>query len=301
MFWFWSHRDQFDYPLNRLYQAVDIRKQSMHQWLDRQLLLQDEWEQLLSVVKDIRVEHPGMSARKLYHMVQPSTIGRDRFISMCMDWGLRLQVKSNPARTTNSLGVTRFPNLIKGLQVTRTNQVWVSDITYYRIGNRFYYLTFIMDLKSRFIVGHCVSKTLSTHDTTLPALKMALSLSKVPKGLILHSDGGGQYYSKEYLEMTNKRGMKNSMTRDTGENNHAERINGTIKNQYLSGYMPTTFEGLVNQTKRAVDNYNYTRPHESLNLTTPSSQHCLVKEKNKPEIKTSRQRQTTKMKYTKYS
>lgn len=298
--WFWSHRDQIDYPLNRLYRAVQIRKQSMHQWLDRQLLLQDEWEQLLAVVKDIRIEHPGMSARKLYHMVRPSTMGRDRFISLCMEYGLRIQAPSNPARTTNSLGVTRFPNLIKGIEIKKVNQVWVSDITYYRIGSRFYYLTFIMDLKSRFIVGHCVSKTLSTNDTTIPALKMAIGLQKVPKGLILHSDGGGQYYSKEYLDMTKKNFMKNSMTQDTGENNHAERINGTIKNQYLSGYMPTTFEGLVIQTQRAVDNYNFTRPHESLNLSTPSTEHGLVRKKNKHAIKSSL-RQTTQMEYTKNS
>ena len=64
--------------------------------------------------------------------------------------------------------------------------------------------------------------------------------------------------------------MKNSMAQTNSENNHAERVNGTIKNQYLSYYMPTSFNELVNNTERAVFNYNYSRPHESLNNATPA-------------------------------
>ena len=243
----------------------------MHEWIDRQLILKDEWEQLIPIIKAIRKEHPAMASRKLYHMIQPETIGRDRFIELCMQCGFRIAVKPNVMRTTNSLGVIKFPNLIQGVQVKRINQVWVSDITYYRIGNRFYYITFIMDMKSRYIVSHHVSKTLATEDTTLPALTKILYIRNIPKALILHSDGGGQYYCKEYLALTKKYCIKNSMTEDVGENNHAERINGTIKNQYLSGYMPTAFDQLVRQTARAVNNYNYYRPHESLKLATPAS------------------------------
>ena len=69
-----------------------------------------------------------------------------------------------------------FENLIKGMELKGINQVWVSDITYYRIGERFYYLTFILDLYSRYIVGHAVSESLFTEQTTIPALNMALTL-----------------------------------------------------------------------------------------------------------------------------
>ncbi|MBK8811967.1 MAG: DDE-type integrase/transposase/recombinase [Acidobacteria bacterium] len=77
-------------------------------------------------------------------------------------------------RTTDSRGVTRFDNLIAGFELTGVNQVWVSDIAYYRIGERFYYLTFIMDLFSRRIVGWRSRDNLMTEHTTLPAIRMAI-------------------------------------------------------------------------------------------------------------------------------
>ena len=112
-------------------------------------------------------------------------------------------------KTTNSLGVTRFENLIIDFKLTGVNQVWASDITYYRIGERFYYLTFILDLYSRFIVGYTVSVGMLTEQTTIPALNMALKLREPTQGLIFHSDGGGQYYCKKFLAITKSRLIEN--------------------------------------------------------------------------------------------
>ena len=160
------------------------------------------------------------------------------------------------------MGVTRFENHLLNLELTHVNQVWVSDITYYAISNRFYYLTFIMDLYSRTIVGYAVSENLFTENTTLPALKMALRVRQGCnlKGLIIHSDGGGQYYSKVFLEIT--KDMVNSMCESVYENIHAERINGTIKNQYLEGYKPANFEELKKMSAKAVNMYNRYKPHQ---------------------------------------
>ncbi|MCK7538674.1 MAG: hypothetical protein MZV63_50845 [Marinilabiliales bacterium] len=96
---------------------------------------------------------PVCAARDIYLKLQPSCMGRDQFERFCMDSGYRLKRLRNYRVTTNSLGVTRFPNLIKELEVTRVNQVFVSDITYYDMGSKTYYLTFIMDLFNREIVG----------------------------------------------------------------------------------------------------------------------------------------------------
>ncbi|MDV7398262.1 DDE-type integrase/transposase/recombinase, partial [Arthrospira platensis SPKY1] len=100
-----------------------------------------------------------------------------------------------PIRTTNSLGVTRFENLLKGLELSHPNQVWSSDITYHELVDGVCYLTFIMDVYTRRILGHSVSRSLRTEDTTIPALRQALRLRKDMdlNGLIFHSDGGGQY------------------------------------------------------------------------------------------------------------
>ena len=109
-------------------------------------------------------------------MISPNSMGRDKFEQFCYLYGYKLSVKRNYHWTTNSLEITRFENLIKGMELTGINQVWVSEITYYRIGEGFYYLTFILDLYSRYIVGHAVSESLFTEQTTIPAPNMALTL-----------------------------------------------------------------------------------------------------------------------------
>lgn len=203
-------------------------------------------------------------------MIRPPHLGRDRFEAFCFKNGFKVRVKRSFHRTTNSLGVTRFDNLLAARQVTGINQAWASDITYYRIGDKFYYLTFIMDLYSRFIVGHSASRTLLAEDTTIPALRMALKARHTTEGLIIHSDGGGQYYSKEWLDLTKKGKLANSMCEIVYENACAERLNGTIKNDYLVHYGPENFDKLVTLLQKTILNYNYTRPHQSTNKLSPA-------------------------------
>jgi transposase InsO family protein len=209
----------------------------------------------------------------MYILIKPGTMGRDRFESFCNETGHKLKVKRNPVITTDSRGTTHFDNHLLDLELTAVNQAWVSDITYYRIKEDVYYLTFIMDLFSRRIVGHKASKRLLTSLTTLPALKMAISTRKNIdlEGLILHSDGGGQYYATELLNMTRKKKIINSMAKSVYENPHAERINGTIKNEYLSGYQPLNFDQLTKLLTKAVKMYNMHRPHNSLNKLNPNA------------------------------
>ena len=245
-----------------LYQAAGLTKQAFHQYLDRKLEQRNECEQLLPLIAEIRKEYPALSAREMYRIIQPVRMGRDRFEKYCFEEGFKLERKRAFHRTTNSLGVTRFPNLIKGLELKGVNQVWVSDITYYRIQDRFYYLTFITDQFSRRILGHSVSEDLLTENTTIPALKMAFQTRQGIRPMIFHSDGGGQYYSKEFRALTGPN-IANSMGECAYENPHAERVNGLIKNDYIIHYGPQSIEELRVQTKRAVDNYNLKR-HSAL-------------------------------------
>lgn len=223
----------------------------------------------MSQVKELRLGHPRMSSRMMYGLISPVHLGRDRFEAFCFDNGFKVSMKRSFHRTTNSLGVTRFTNLLEGKRVTGVNQFWVSDITYYRIGEKFYYITFILDLYSRFIVGHSVSEDLSTEQTTLAALQMAIETGRPLQGLIFHSDGGGQYYCKEWLKLTRHHQMKNSMCESVYENAHAERLNGTIKNDYLIPYGIDSFVELITNTKKAIWKYNCERPHQSIGKISP--------------------------------
>jgi putative transposase len=256
--------------MNAIYRSLGMSKQSFHQRLDRQLILLQEMEQLLILVRQIREDHPRMSSRQMYRLIKPIHLGRDRFEAFCFENGFKVSVKRSFHRTTNSLGVTRFCNLLDDQELNNINQIWVSDITYYRIGERFYYLTFILDLYSRAIVGHSVSQDMLTSSTTIPALRLALRYRTILPGLIFHSDGGGQYYCKEWLQLTSCNQIKNSMCDNVYENSHAERINGIIKNDYLAGYGPESYQQLITMTAKAVSKYNNEKPHGAIGNISPT-------------------------------
>jgi transposase InsO family protein len=254
--------------------------------LMRRKYKEEEQEQLIPVINEIRRDHPRMSARDIYLKLQPACMGRDRFERFCMDSGYRIKQLRNYRVTTTSLGVTRFPNMIKELKVTRVNQVFVSDITYFDIGSATYYLTFIMDLYNREIVGFSASDNLRTESTTLPALHRAIRERGGAnlRGTIMHSDGGGQYYSNDFKALTKEMWMVNSMTEEkVYENSHAERLNGIIKNNYLYPYGPTSLTTLKRLLERAVFMYNNGKPHKALGKLTPSMfRNTIDNEDNSP-------------------
>ena len=257
--------------MNTLYKSIGISKQSFHQKMDRMIIVLSEQKQLLILIHQIREDHPTMGCRDMYYKLKPQTMGRDAFEEFCKNENLIVEGVKNWRRTTDSSGVVRFENLIINLSINGLNQVWQSDITYYEVMGTFYYITFIEDACSRKIVGHFVSKRLYTEQTTLPALEMAIKQRKNTnlQGLILHSDGGGQYYDKEFIKLTQKHKINNSMCEYPWENGKAERLNGVIKNNYLKHRKINNYNELVKEVDRSVQLYNEQKPHIGLNRKTP--------------------------------
>jgi putative transposase len=260
--------------MKEILDAVGTSKQAFFQMMKRSHYREEEREQLLPLIKEIRKDHPAMGARDMYIKLKPATLGRDRFERLCFEHGYRVKRLKNFRKTTNNQGVTRFPNRIRDIKLTGVNQVFVSDITYYEMGSRFYFITLIMDLYNREIVGWSASNNLRTECTTLPALhQLVQQRGKANlKGSIIHSDGGGQYYCHEFKELTKELKMINSMTEETVyENSHAERLNGTIKNSYLYLYGPNNMSSLIRMLEKAIRMYNTEKPHKSLGKKTPIS------------------------------
>jgi transposase InsO family protein len=256
--------------LNQLYACVGISRQGAHQSRARLAGQLDTRSHLDVIIKQVRGHHPTLSCRAMYWLIQPHRMGRDRFEALCRQLGYLTHTRRNLARTTDSSGVIRFDNLTVGLVVDGVNQLWSSDITYFRVGESFYYLTFVLDCFSRRIVGHSVSSRLSTQHTTLPAVRKAVATRKgACRGTILHSDGGGQYYAEKFLEYTHSKGLINSMCEQAWQNPYAERVNGTIKNSYLHHYQIRDMPDLVKKVELAVRLYNFERPHKSLSWVSP--------------------------------
>ena len=206
-------------------------------------------------------------------------IGRDKLFSILRTNRMLIRRRRSRHRTTYSeRWYNRFDNLIKGWSPNAPGQVWVSDITYLRIGSGFAYLSLITDAFSRKIVGYHVAQSLHAINT-YKALQMALDNEpNLQKGIIHHSDRGTQYCSSQYTETLKQHGFKISMTQssDPLDNSIAERINGIIKQEFTDFYYLTGIRKAKRFVTKAVNNYNLLRPHDSLNKRTPHQVHLCV-------------------------
>lgn len=232
-----------------------------------ELIFNSNLNDLLTEAEALREEHPGCGVEKMYYTLNPDFIGRDKFIDLFMDIGFRIRRNKNYRRTTYSIK-NEYPNLIKGLSVAAPSTVWQSDITYIDIGDKFYYAVFIIDVYTKKIVGYNVSENMRA-TANLQALQMALKNHQAP--MIHHSDRGSQYIYHEYINTLKSKGTKISMALTAQDNAYAERINQTIKYEYLKYWKPKTFKELERCMRRAVTQYNERRPHNHLKKMAPSS------------------------------
>lgn len=234
--------------------------------------------QVMDLVKEEREIQPRTGTRKL-HKVLGNTfhewglkVGRDRLFDILRINDMLVRPKKITFKTTNSYHhFYKYSNLVKDMNVTAPNQVWVSDITYIRTVKGFCYLALITDMYSRKIVGYDISDSLELTGC-LRALQKALRQARPATGLVHHSDRGIQYCSKEYVNELKKRDIRISMTEENHcyENAIAERVNGILKDEfYLDQCFVNTFNAAV-ATKNAIDIYNNKRLHLSLGYKTPN-------------------------------
>lgn len=256
--------------MKALYQLAGISKQGHYKSVSRERKQHYQEVELVNLAKQVRLDHKRMGMRTLYDKLQPKCIGRDRFVEVLRRNGMQIQRVRSFKRTTFAHPSSRYPNLLSGKELDDTNQAWVSDITYVRVKERFYYLTMILDVYSRRIVGWSLSKTLEA-ESNMKALRMALRCRKGAnlEGLIHHSDRGSQYVFKPYLKLLKSKGVEVSMGEKAWENAHAERINGIIKLDYIQPFHPKSWEQLKKVTKKAIKLYNCERPHSSIRKSTP--------------------------------
>ena len=255
-----------------IYEAAGISKQAHVQYMNRRCGDETISRLVVNLILEVRSIHSVMGLKKIYQLLQPDGVGRDRFVDIGMENGLGAKIIKSFRRTTFSTKSKWFINLTAGLEINDINQVWVSDITYFQIGDRFCYLTFIVDVYSRRIIGYEASNDLRAESNCL-ALKSALRarFGHDLRGVIHHSDRGSQYASNNYLKMLSDNAIAVSMCDTVYENTHMERVNGIIKNEYLIHYKIKSLEELKKGLKRAVRLYNEERPHWSLYCKSPAS------------------------------
>jgi len=266
--------------MNQFYQAIGITKQAVHKYAKKQIVHDERISNLMVQADKLRAMHPGCGVEKMYYSLRPDFLGRDRFITEFMSLGYRLNRKKNYRRTTIG-SVIYKPNLIKGMFVNAPSIIWQSDITYIPVGDKHYYAVFIIDVYTKEIVGYALSDHMRA-SANIQALKMALGKRQSP--IIHHSDRGSQFISKAYTGLLESKGTKISMALTAQENAYAERINRTIKEEYLDYRWIRTFSQLKAALTKAVYHYNNFRPHSNLNKLSPII-FIQTWERTKPELR----------------
>jgi putative transposase len=249
------------------------RKVRERTWVDESLVLE--------LIRRERAVHPRIGGRKLLFLIGGDLesagveIGRDRFFALLLRHDLLIRRKRRGAKTTDSWhGFGVYPNLAKGMEVTGPHQLWVADITYIRTAEGFIFLSLVMDVFSRAIVGYDSSDSLEM-EGALAALTMAQK--QLPEGsrTVHHSDRGSQYCCRAYVAKMKSRQMEISMTEENHcyENGKAERLNGIMKQEYGLGEEFATKRAARAGVAEAVEIYNNRRPHGALGYRIPMRVH----------------------------
>ena len=174
-----------------------------------------------------------------------------------------------PKRNLSRLGLAKYihPYLLRNLEITKPNQVWAIDITYVPMKTGFMYLTAIIDVYSRYIVGWQISNSLEK-ETQTTLLRAAVSRHGRPE--IINSDQGSQYTCNHWVETVKELEIKISMDgkgRAT-DNAFIERFFGTLKRKHI--YLNPAKDGLelYQGVARFIDKYNK-RNHRGINRRKP--------------------------------
>lgn len=235
----------------------------------REAELQDKIEKIIA-------DFPGYGYRRVTRALlrQGSRVNHKRVLRIMREHGLLAQVRRafKVATTDSNHGYRIYPNLLKGLRINGTNQVWVADLTYIRILSGFLYLAVVMDLYSRKVVGWALSKSLKS-ELCLEALHSAIKTRQLNTPCIHHSDRGVQYACDNYIMTLQQNGFEISMSRKGNpyDNAYMESFMKTVKYEEVHLWNYETLDDVKSRIPEFLENvYNEKRLHSSLDYLTPS-------------------------------
>lgn len=266
--------------LKRACSLLGITRQAVYQKEQRQQQRISVLAPIKERVLELRRFMPRLGGRKLFFLLQPFfqeqgiKIGRDAFFHYLKEHDLLVQPKRSYTKTTDSKHwMKKHPNLLLDRDISRPEEVFVSDITYVESDEGVHYLSLVTDAYSRKIMGYELSHAMKASDV-VKAMQRAIKARDTTLPLIHHSDRGAQYCSGLYQDTLSGHQIRPSMTEgyDCYQNALAERVNGILKQEFLL-YRCKSFEGLKALVDESIQIYNLMRPHLSLGMETPESVH----------------------------
>ena len=226
--------------------------------------------ELMRQIDEIHLAYPFYGSRKIRNELwaRGYDIGRDRVRRLMRQMGIEaLYVK--PRLSLAHSGHVKYPYLLRGLEITRANHVWVADITYIPMARGFCYLVAIMDWASRMVLSWRLSNTLDSAFCT-DALEEAIAKYGCPD--IFNTDQGSQFTAEEFTNTLCSKSISISMDGKGRwmDNVFIERLWKSVKYEdiYLKAYtsMAEVKNGLANYFKF----YNEKRWHNNFDRKTPA-------------------------------
>ena len=260
-----------DYPVTASCAVLDLPRSSYYH---RRAKPRDQ-QSLREAIRELSGRYPTYGSRRVAAHLKLAPygmlVGRHLAGQLMREMGLASKRKPRRGSGTDSgHDHRRYPNLVKGMEVTRPNQVWVADISYIRLRSEFIYLAIVMDVFTRVVRGWHLSGSCG-RELTLAALRKALQDQPAPA--IHHSDQGKQYADSSYVNLLESAGTQISMAAvgRPEENGYAERLFRTIKEEevYLSEY--ESLQDARAQLGHFIDVvYHHERLHSALGYRTPA-------------------------------
>ena len=199
-------------------------------------------------------------------------VGKERVQKLMQRHGIKARGKRKFVVTTDSKhDLPVAPNLLnRNFTPEEPNQVWTSDITYIDTGEGWLYLTAVIDLFSRQVVGWSMQPHMHASLVT-DALRMAWFRRKPTPGFIFHSDRGSQYCSHVFQGELKKFSMKSSMSRRANcwDNAPTESLWGRLKVGRLYGMKFATRRAAMDEVINWLSFYNHSRLHSTLGYLSP--------------------------------
>ncbi len=225
--------------------------------------------ELMRQIDKLHLEFPFAGARMLRRLLAAngSQVGRRHVKTLMQKMGIEALYR-RPRTTKPAPGHKIYPYLLRGLQITRPNQVWAMDITYIPMAKGFVYLTVVLDWFSRRVLAWRVSITM---EASFCVETLQEALARYGKPEIVNMDQGSQFTGAAFTDVLYKNAIKISMDGKGAwrDNVFVERLWRTVKYEevYLRAY--DSVSDARELIGRYLDLYNRRRPHSSLDGMTP--------------------------------
>lgn len=232
-------------------------------------LVQLEEFELMNLIYELWIAHPFYGYRKITATLRLTEykVNHKKIQRLMQKMNLQA-IYPKPKLSTATKYSEKYPYLLKGLIINKTNQVWATDITYISMSEGFIYLLAIMDLYSRYIVAATISITLEAESFTAI---LEEAIGKYGKPEIFNTDQGSQFTSREWIQILLENQIKISMDGKGRcfDNIFIERFWRTVKYEEVHLKCYETVPEARLSIMQFIEFYNHLRPHQSLGYKTP--------------------------------